>query len=146
MISFREILIPSQKLQDISLFILRFLPSYYMVANHGWKKIINPEKRERYGNFFTKYFGDILDFANVPFGFMASFSESICAIMVLAGIFTQPASILIAFTMLVVAMHHITGTGSPENAFVFFSIYTAIALVGPGRYSLDFFIFLRNRE
>tara|TARA_B100001741_G_scaffold217567_1_gene180331 strand:+ start:642 stop:1082 length:441 start_codon:yes stop_codon:yes gene_type:complete len=146
MISFREILIPSQKLQDISLFILRFLPSYYMVANHGWKKITNPEKWERYGNFFTKYFGDILDFANVPFGFMASFSESICAIMVLAGIFTQPASILIAFTMLVAAMHHITGTGSPENAFVFFSIYTAIALVGPGRYSLDFFIFLRNRE
>ena len=146
MISFREILIPSQKLQDISLFILRFLPSYYMVANHGWKKIINPEKWERYGNFFTKYFGDILDFANVPFGFMASFSESICAIMVLAGIFTQPASILIAFTMLVAAMHHITGTGSPENAFVFFSIYTAIALVGPGRYSLDFLIFLRNRE
>tara|TARA_B100001142_G_scaffold326174_2_gene381155 strand:- start:2251 stop:2691 length:441 start_codon:yes stop_codon:yes gene_type:complete len=146
MISFREILIPSQKLQDISLFILRFLPSYYMVANHGWKKITNPEKWERYGNFFTKYFGDILDFANVPFGFMASFSESICAIMVLAGIFTQPASILIAFTMLVAAMHHITGTGSPENAFVFFSIYTAIALVGPGRYSLDFLIFLRNRE
>ena len=129
MISFREILIPSQKLQDISLFILRFLPSYYMVANHGWKKITNPEKWERYGNFFTKYFGDILDFANVPFGFMASFSESICAIMVLAGIFTQPASLLIAFTMLVAAMHHITGTGSPENAFVFFSIYTAIALV-----------------
>ena len=117
-----------------------------MVANHGWKKITNPEKWERYGNFFTKYFGDILDFANVPFGFMASFSESICAIMVLAGIFTQPASILIAFTMLVAAMHHITGTGSPENAFVFFSIYTAIALVGPGRYSLDFLIFLRNRE
>ena len=146
MISFREILIPSQKLQDISLFILRFLPSYYMVANHGWKKITNPEKWERYGNFFTKYFGDILDFANVPFGFMASFSESICAIMVLAGIFTQPASLLIAFTMLVAAMHHITGTGSPENAFVFFSIYTAIALVGPGRYSLDFLIFLRNRE
>ena len=146
MISFREILIPSQKLQDISLFILRFLPSYYMVANHGWKKITNPEKWERYGNFFTKYFGDILDFANVPFGFMASFSESICAIMVLAVIFTQPASILIAFTMLVAAMHHITGTGSPENAFVFFSIYTAISLVGPGRYSLDFLIFLRNRE
>ena len=146
MIIFREILITSQKLQDISLFILRFLPSYYMVANHGWKKITNPEKWERYGNFFTKYFGDILDFANVPFGFMASFSESICAIMVLAGIFTKPASILIAFTMLVAAMHHITGTGSPENAFVFFSIYTAIALVGPGRYSLDFLIFLRNRE
>ena len=146
MISFKEILIPSQKLQDISLFILRFLPSYYMIANHGWKKITNPEKWERYGKFFTKYFGDILDFANIPFGFMASFSESICAVMVLLGILTQPASILIAFTMLVAALHHITGTGSPENALVFFSIYTTIALAGPGRYSLDFFIILRNEN
>tara|TARA_B100000530_G_scaffold322835_1_gene258154 strand:- start:48 stop:497 length:450 start_codon:yes stop_codon:yes gene_type:complete len=146
MISFKEILIPRQKLQDISLFILRFLPSYYMIANHGWKKITNPEKWERYGKFFTKYFGDNLDFANIPFGFMASFSESICAVMVLLGILTQPASILIAFTMLVAALHHITGTGSPENALVFFSIYTTITLAGPGRYSLDSFIFLRNEN
>ena len=146
MISFKEILIPRQKLQDISLFILRFLPSYYMIANHGWKKITNPEKWERYGKFFTKYFDDNLDFANIPFGFMASFSESICAVMVLLGILTQPASILIAFTMLVAALHHITGTGSPENALVFFSIYTTITLAGPGRYSLDSFIFLRNEN
>ena len=146
MISFKEILIPRQKLQDISLFILRFLPSYYMIANHGWKKITNPEKWERYGKFFTKYFGDNLDFANIPFGFMASFSESICAVMVLLGILTQPASILIAFTMLVAALHHTTGTGSPENALVFFSIYTTITLAGPGRYSLDSFIFLRNEN
>ena len=146
MISFKEILIPNQKLLDVSLLILRLLPSYYMIANHGWKKITNPQKWERYGNFFTKYFGDFLDFANIPFGFMASFSESICAVMVLLGIFTQPASILIAFTMFVAAMHHITGTGSPENALVFFSIYTTITLTGPGRYSLDFFIFLRNEN
>ena len=118
MISFKEILIPRQKLQDVSLFVLRFLPSYYMIVNHGWKKITNPQKWERYGNFFTKYFGDFLDFANIPFGFMASFSESFCAVMVLLGIFTQPASMLIAFTMFVAAMHHITGTGSPENALV----------------------------
>ena len=146
MISFKEILTPRQKLQDVSLFILRFLPSYYMIANHGWKKITNPEKWERYGKFFTKYFDDNLDFANIPFGFMASFSESICAVMVLLGILTQPASILIAFTMLVAALHHITGTGSPENALVFFSIYTTITLAGPGRYSLDSFIFLRNEN
>ena len=41
MISFKEILIPRQKLQDVSLFVLRFLPSYYMIVNHGWKKITN---------------------------------------------------------------------------------------------------------
>ncbi len=144
--SFNKILEPNKKHQDLSLFILRFLPSYYMFANHGMKKITNPQKWDRYGNFFTKYFGDILDFANTPFGFMASFSESVCAILILVGILTKPASILLAFTMFVAAMHHITGTGSPENALVFFSIYTTIALVGPGKYSLDFIFFLRNEN
>ena len=48
--------------------------------------------------------------------------------------------------MLVAAMHHITGTGSPENAWVFFSIYTAIALAGPGKYSLDFLLFLKDEN
>ncbi len=146
MIRYKKILKSNPMLQDVSLLILRLLPSYYMVMNHGWKKIVNPQKWERYGNFFTKYFGDFIDFANTPLGFMASFSESICALMVLIGVFTQPASVLLAFTMLVAAMHHITGTGSPENAWVFFSIYTAIALAGPGKYSLDFLLFLKDEN
>jgi len=144
MINYRKLLTPDHKIQDIALLVLRFLPSYYMLVNHGWKKITNPQKWERYGNFLTKYFDDLLDFVNIPFGFMASFSESVCAILIMIGLFTQPASILLAFTMLVAAMHHITGTGSPENAWVFFSIYTAITLVGPGKYSFDFLLFLRN--
>ena len=146
MIRYKKILKSNPKLQDTSLLILRLLPSYYMVMNHGWKKIVNPQKWERYGNFFTKYFGDFIDFANTSLGFMASFSESICALMVLIGVFTQPASVLLAFTMFVAAMHHITGTGSPENAWVFFSIYTAIALAGPGKYSLDFLLFLKDEN
>ena len=146
MINYKKLLVPDKKIQDIALFILRFLPSYYMLVNHGWKKITNPQKWERYGNFITKYFGDFLDFTNVPFGFMASFSESVCAILIMIGLFTQPASFLLAFTMLVAAMYHITGTGSPENAWVFFSIYTAIILVGPGRYSFDFLLFLRSEK
>ncbi|GIS47547.1 MAG: hypothetical protein Ct9H90mP20_2170 [Candidatus Neomarinimicrobiota bacterium] len=64
---------------------------------------------------------------------MAAFAESICAIMVLVGLLNQPAAFLVAFTMLVAAMHHITGTGSPENAWIYFSIFSAIFLLGPGK-------------
>ena len=28
---------------DAGLLLLRLLPSYYMLTNHGWNKIINPE-------------------------------------------------------------------------------------------------------
>ena len=146
MINYKKLLVPDKKIQDIALFIIRFLPSYYMLVNHGWKKITNPQKWERYGSFITKYFGDFLDFANLHFGFMASFSESVCAILIMIGLFTQPASFLLAFTMFIAAMHHITGTGSPENAWIFFSIYTTIILIGPGKYSFDFLLFLRSEK
>ena len=144
MINYRKILLSFHKYNDISLLIMRALPAYYMFINHGLSKITNPAKWDRYGTFFTKYFGGFLDFANIPFGFMAAFAESVCAVMVLIGLFTQPAAFLVAFTMLVAAMHHITGTGSPESAWIFFSIFIAIFLSGPGKYSLDHYLFIKK--
>ena len=119
------------------LLVLRVLPSYYMISNHGWSKITNPVKWEKLGDAFSKYFGGILDFANPLFGFLAATGESICAILVLVGLFTQPAAVITAGTMFFAAMHHITTTGSPESAWVYFSIFTAIAMLGPGKYSFD---------
>ena len=119
------------------LLTLRVLPAYYMIVNHGWKKIINPERWEKLGNALTKYFGDILDFANPFFGFLASAGETVCALMVLIVLFTQPAALVTAGTMFFAAMHHITTTGSPESAWIYFSIFMAIAMLGPGKYSID---------
>ena len=70
----------NQKSKDLGLLLLRLLPGYYFIANHGWSKITNPAKWEKLGNAFTKYFGELLVFANPFFGFLAAFSESICAI------------------------------------------------------------------
>jgi putative oxidoreductase len=108
-----------------------------MIANHGWGKITNPVKWEKLGDAFSKYFGGILDFANPFFGLLAATGESICAILVLVGLYTQPAALLTAGTMFFAAMHHITTTGSPESAWVYFSIFTVIAMLGPGKYSFD---------
>ena len=30
---------------DLGLLLLRILPSYYMLVDHGWSKIINPENK-----------------------------------------------------------------------------------------------------
>ena len=59
------------ELIDFGLLLLRLLPSYYMLVNHGWGKIINPEKWYKLGNAFTKFFGDSIDFMNPFFGFLA---------------------------------------------------------------------------
>ncbi len=123
------------------LLILRIFPGYFLAANHGWSKITNPEKWDWLGMTFAKYFFGVLDFAAPAFGFIAAFSESICAILVLFGLFARPAAMMVAATMFVAAMHHITTTGSPESAWVYFSVFLAIACAGPGKYSLDSLIF-----
>ena len=43
------------------LLVLRVLPSYYMISNHGWSKITNPVKWEKLGDAFSKYFGGSAD-------------------------------------------------------------------------------------
>ncbi|MBT3738271.1 MAG: DoxX family protein [Candidatus Marinimicrobia bacterium] len=127
----------NQKSKDLGLLLLRLLPGYYFIANHGWSKITNPAKWEKLGNAFTKYFGELLVFANPFFGFLAAFSESICAILIFMGLFTRSSSFLALATMFIAAFNHITTTGSPEKAWLYFSIFFAIMLLGPGKYSLD---------
>ena len=139
------ITLPSNS-KDLGLLFLRLLPGYYFIANHGWSKIINPSKWTKLGNAFSKYFGDMLDFANPFFGFTAAFAESICAILILFGLFTRPASFLASATMFVAAFNHITTTGSPEKAWLYFSIFLALILLGPGKYSLDRIFFSRTED
>ncbi|GIS47548.1 MAG: hypothetical protein Ct9H90mP20_2180 [Candidatus Neomarinimicrobiota bacterium] len=67
MINYREIILSLKKNNDIALLIMRAVPSYYMFINHGWSKITSPAKWDRYGTFFTKYFGGFLDFTQNPF-------------------------------------------------------------------------------
>lgn len=123
--------------KDCGYLILRIFPAYFMFINHGWGKITSPEKWNWLGSTLTKYFFGIIDFANPIFGFFAAVSESICAVLILVGLFTRYAALLASITMFVAAMHHLTTTGSPESALIYFSIFTAVLCLGPGKYSLD---------
>ena len=132
--------------KDLALLFLRLIPGYYFIVYHGWNKIINPAKWAKLGNAFTKYFGDILDFANPLFGFLAAFSESVCAILIMIGLFTRSSSFLALATMFFAAFNHITTTGSPEKAWLYFCIFLAIMLIGPGKYSVDKIFFSSSED
>ena len=139
MINFIKLLFkPSVLMIDIGLLSLRVLPSYFMFFEHGWGKISNPDRWEKLGSSLTQYLNISFDSINIFFGFAASFSESICAIFIFFGFFTKPSTFLLAFTMFIAGMKHITGTGSPENAFVYCSIFIALFFSGPGKYSIDY--------
>ena len=130
--------------QENGLLILRFISSYFLFINHGIGKLMDPSKWNWLGSTFTKYFFGLLDFANSFFGFLAAFSESICAALVLLGLYTRFASSMICLTMLVAILYHITGSGGIESASLYFSIFFLFLCIGPGKYSLDNFIKNKN--
>jgi len=129
---------PNSSINDLALLIMRIIPSYYMFFDHGKGKILNSSRWEGLGSSLTKYLNDSFEPINIFFGFAASFAESICAIFIFFGFLTKPSSFLLAFTMFVAAMKHVTGTGSPESAFIYFSIYASLLLLGPGKISVDY--------
>ena len=116
-----------------------------MVFNHGWGKITaGPEKWDRIGHALTDIIG--FEFLSTFFGFMAAFSESVCALLIVFGLFTRPASILLMFTMFVASMNHVIDGEIPELAIMYFAVTLVLILIGPGKFSLDnrYFSTLQN--
>ncbi len=125
-----------EKYRDVGLLILRVGFGLYMLVGHGIGKITaGPERWTELGGTM-ELFG--LGFAPVFWGFMAAFAESVCALLVAAGLFTRVAALLLIGNMTVAAsMHIITGNGSPEMAILYGLVWLAFLLIGPGPYSLD---------
>ena len=118
------------------LLLLRIIGGSMMVYNHGWGKITaGPEKWNRLGHALTDIIG--FEFLSTFFGFMAAFSESVCALLIVIGLFTIQASILLSFTMFVAIMNHIIDNEMPELAIMYFAVTLALILIGPGKFSLD---------
>ena len=131
-------------IQNGGILLLRISSGLSLLMNHGWDKInAGPDKWTGLGRTGLMPLG--IESFHTFFGFMAAFSESICAGLVLIGLFTQPAAVLVAGTMFFAAMYHIKGTGNPESALVYMSLFAAIAAAGPGKYSIDK-IFLSKTE
>ena len=118
------------------LLLLRIIGGSMMVYNHGWGKIkAGPEKWNRLGHALTDIIG--FEFLSTFFGFMAAFSESVCALLIIIGLFTRPASILLFFTMFVAIMNHIMDSEMPELAIMYCLLSLVLILSGPGKLSLD---------
>jgi putative oxidoreductase len=71
---------------------------------------------------------------------MSAFSEFVIPVFIITGLFFRPALLLIAFTMFVAMLLHLTNMDPwlkvaypMELLFVFAGLF----LIGPGRFSLD---------
>ena len=127
------------------LLLLRIIGGSMMVYNHGWGKITaGPEKWNRLGHALTDIIG--FEFLSTFFGFMAAFSESVCALLIIIGLFTRPASILLFFTMFVAMMNHIMDSEMPELAIMYCLLSLVLILSGPGKFSLDQMWFSKQKN
>jgi putative oxidoreductase len=108
------------------------------MLTYGWEKLV-------------KFVSGDWSFAD-PIGigepislFLAVLAEFFGSLMVIFGIMTRPALLLLMITMSVAGfiVHSADPISVKEHALTFLVIYLAIFITGPGRFSIDNRIFSR---
>ncbi len=130
----------SKAYHDISLLFARLFTGYLMLTLHGWGKITaGTDRWQGLGAGLSDLIG--LDFLSIPLGFMASFAESIGALLIILGLSTRPAAFLLAFTMFVAVCKKIPGgIKGAELPALFLCLSLVIMLSGAGKYSIDYLL------
>ncbi|WP_209400551.1 DoxX family protein [Pseudozobellia sp. WGM2] len=117
-------------MRDIGLAILRIAASAMMLT-HGYGKLqmlINGAE-----------FGNPIGIGSTPSLFLAVIGEFVCPILIIFGFKTRWAAIPTAITMAVAAFiaHGADPFQKKEMALLYLTIFVVIALVGPGKFSVD---------
>lgn len=124
---------------DLAIFILRVGVGFLMIP-HGYSKL----SRVLGGDYG---FRDPIGIGEVPSLLLTIFAEVFCSVLVLLGLFTRPALAVLIFTMVVVVflVNLSKGLSGMEKGLLFLIPYVSLYIWGPGRYSLDYYIFGKKR-
>lgn len=116
---------------DIGLALLRIVPSALMLT-HGVGKF-----QKLIGGDFK--FPDPIGIGATPSLFLTVIAEFVCPILIIIGFKTRLATIPPIIAMLVAAfvVHWADPLGKKELALLYAVFFIAIALLGPGKYSID---------
>jgi len=138
-----NIVLSAEGNNDISLLILRVTTGLLMFFGHGLNKLTAGTARwEKLGHAFTDLIG--LDSFHIFFGFLASLSESIGALLVAFGLVTRFSSFFLFFTMAIASLKHLLKDDFSELALIYALICLVIMISGSGKYSLDYYLFKKN--
>lgn len=120
-------------LRDIVLLLARLAVGGIMLVEHGWSKL---DKLLSGGSI---RFDDPLGIGEKPSLILAAGAETLCAAMLIVGLFTRLNAIPLAFTMAVAAfvVHASDPLAKKELSLIYLAATLLIFLTGPGRISLQ---------
>lgn len=125
--------------RDIGLLILRIVFGFVLIYGHGWEKltvILGPDE--------IQFFDPIGIGAKTSF-ILAGFAEAICAALLILGLFSRFATIILVLNFIVIVIFHafIAKDGFDILEVRIFYLFTFIVLLisGPGKLSLDYILF-----
>lgn len=121
----------SPKTLSFGLLLFRLCLGGLMIANHGWKKIVNYEVLQ---NEFFNFLGLGSQISLI----LAITVEILCSILLIFGLYTRVALIPLIVTMLVaIGTHGWQIFGEAELGFLYLIGFVFLLIVGPGDNSID---------
>jgi putative oxidoreductase len=123
--------------RDLGLLILRLGLGVMFIVHGGPKLMGGPEMWTGVGSAMGNF-----GVTAVPafWGFMAAFAEAGGGVLLILGLFTRPACILLLITMVVAARHHLAkgdGLAGASHAIESAVVFLSLIVIGPGKYSID---------
>ena len=116
---------------DSALALLRIVFSLLMMT-HGWSKL----ERILDGNL---NFGDPLGLGSTLSRYLVTFAELVAPVFTIVGFKTRIMALITSFAMAVAAFiaHGADPFAKKEMALLYLVGFLTVALMGPGRYSID---------
>lgn len=124
---------------DIGLLIFRLTLGFVLLYGHGFGKLsVILSGRE------IQFMDPVGVGANLSF-YMAAFAEGICAILLILGLFSRFASLVLTVNFIVIFIFHAfiikDGFVILELRFLYLLPFIALTFTGAGRFSLDNYFF-----
>lgn len=118
---------------NFSLLLLRVIFGGLLFVNYGLAKVKGFNGDKKYGFPDPFHIGHVVSYS------LVTFAESVCAILLVLGLFTRLAAIPVVITMGVVVfmVKAHASLGDNEVAVMFLSASLILLVTGPGRASLD---------
>ncbi len=120
---------------DFGLLIFRVGVAFLLLYGHGFDKLSTILSGQE-----IQFFDPIGIGANTSY-YLAAFAEGICAILLIFGLFSRYASLILVINFLVIVYAHKflfqEGFDILELRYFYLLSFVVLTLLGPGGYSLD---------